>query len=125
MNNKEFIKQLNDVQELMLQEKYKEAIILLESLKEIEKQGDFDYNLTHRLYQLDSNSHSLYNQQVILKVILTISQKTDSITFAELNNLIKDQEDLNIDVSILRREIEILVLRSLLSCKIEENKISF
>lgn len=125
MNNKEFIKQLNDVQELMLQEKYKEAIILLESLKEIEKQGDFDYNLTHRLYQLDSNSHSLYNQQVILKVILTISQKTDSITFAELNNLIKNQENLNIDVSILRREIEILVLRSLLSCKIEENKISF
>jgi len=125
MKSQEFIKKLNDVQELMLQEKYKEAILLLGSLKEIEKQGDFDYNLTHRLYQLDSNSHSLYNQQVILKVILTISQKTDSITFAELNNLIKKQENLDIDISILRREIEILVLRSLLSCKIEENKIYF
>jgi len=125
MSAQEFIKRLNEAQELMLQEKYKEAIILLEELKEKDKKGDFDYNLTHRLYQLDSNSRSLYNQQVILKIILTISQKTSSITLTKLNNLIKEQENLNIDESILRREIEILILRSLTSCKIEGNRINF
>jgi len=125
MSTQEFIKRLNEAQELMLQEKYKEANILLEELKDLEKKGDFDYNLTHKLYQLDSNSRSLYNQQVILNIILTISQKMSSITFTELNNQIKEQEDLTIDESILRREIEILILRSLTSCKIEGNKINF
>jgi hypothetical protein len=37
--------------------------------KAIEKEGEFDYSLTHRLYQLLSNSYSLYNQQIILKVL--------------------------------------------------------
>jgi hypothetical protein len=125
MKSQEFIRRLNDVQELMLKENYKEAIKLINQLKEIEKKGDFDYNLIHKLYQLDSNSHSLYNQQLILKSILTLSKRRESIPLNELNQLLKEKEDLEIDESILKREIEILILRSLISAKIEDEILVF
>ncbi|MFW9951964.1 MAG: hypothetical protein ACFFKA_17740, partial [Candidatus Thorarchaeota archaeon] len=64
MNTEEFSSKLREVQNLMQQEKYDGAIQILETLKEIEKAGDFDYSLTHKLYQLLSNSKSLYNQQI-------------------------------------------------------------
>ncbi|MFX0060511.1 MAG: hypothetical protein ACFE85_07440 [Candidatus Hodarchaeota archaeon] len=125
MKSQEFIKRLNDAQELMLKEKYKEAIAVLDQLKQIEKNGDFDYNLTHKLYQLDSNSHSLYNQQIILKVLLTLSKKKESISLFELSQDLKENEDLDLEKSILRREIEILILRSLITAKIEGDLLLF
>ncbi len=41
MNTQDFVKKLNDAQDLMSKEKYKEAIIILEKLKEIEKKTRF------------------------------------------------------------------------------------
>ena len=43
MDANDFIKDLNDAQELMRNEKYKEALNLLSRLKEADKAGDFDY----------------------------------------------------------------------------------
>jgi len=123
VSSQEFINKLNEVQELMLKEDYKKAIIILDKLKMIDKKGDFNYNLTHRLYQLDSNVHSLYNQQLILKVIFNLSNKKKEIFFDELSGLLKKEESLDIDIATIKREIEILMLRSLLSCKIEEKRI--
>ncbi|MFX1420608.1 MAG: hypothetical protein ACFE9N_17055 [Promethearchaeota archaeon] len=121
MNTKEFINQLNEIQKLMNLEKYKEAIILIEHLKELEKKGNFDYNLTHRLFQLDSNSRSLYNQQLILRVIKDISINYDSISLPELNQILTAEKNLNLKLDILRREIELLILRNLLPFKIEND----
>jgi len=123
MDIQEFIKQLNQVQELMQKENYKEAISLIERLKYIETESDFNYNLTHRLYQLDSNARSLYNQQQILKIINKISNSKDSISFQELNNILQKETDLNLSIDILKREIEILILRNQLFCKIEKDSI--
>ena len=120
-----FIKQLNEVRDLMQQEKYQEAVILIEKLKEFEKKNNYDYNLTHRLYQLDSNAHSLYNQQVILHIINDLSSRYDSISFQELNRVLKEKKELNLSNDILLREIEILILRSLISCKIDGEKLIF
>lgn len=125
MEPKEFIDELNKVQDLLSQEKYSEAIILLENLKGIEKQANFNYNLTHKLYQLDSNALSLYNQQKILSLISRISQPQNSITFAELRKKLKEIENLVLDETILKREIEILILRELISCNIEGDKLIF
>lgn len=125
MDSQEFLKHVNEVQELMKQENYKEAIIIIEKLKEIEKNSTFDYNITHRLYQLDSNSRSLYNQQIILKTINNLSKKREIINFHELNREIKESVKLELSNDILRREIEILILRNLLSCKIEGDKLIF
>ena len=125
MEPKEFIDELNKVQDLLSQEKYSEAISLLENLKEIEKQSNFNYNLTHKLYQLDSNTLSLYNQKKILDIISNLSQKQNAITFAELQKKLKEVDDIALDETILRREIEILILRELILCNIEGDKLIF
>jgi len=123
LDNKEFLNQLNNIRELIAQEKYTDAIVLINNLKEIEKTNDFDYNLTHQLYQLDSNSRSLYNQKIILKYVQKITIDQKSITFHELNQIIKENKALNLSDDILRREIEILILRDRLFCKLDGERI--
>ena len=123
MKKKEFIDKLNQVQDLMKKEKYKDALLLLDKLKTVEKSMDFDYNLTHKLYQLDSNTQSLNNQQIILNNIQKMSKKQRSISFNELYQIIKEKDNLILPIDILRREIELLILRNLLDCKIEGDKI--
>ncbi len=127
MNPKEFIKLLDKTRELMTLEKYAEAMVILENLKELEKNNDYDYNynLVHQLYQLNSNCKSAHHQQIILKVIKKFLITKNSITFEELNKQLRFIENLNISEEILRREVEILILRNLLSCKIEKNKLIF
>lgn len=123
MSEKEYLlKQLNKAKEFMSQERYREAIILLERLKIIEKKGDFDYSLTHELYKLISNSHSLYNQQIIQKYLNKLSKEQDSINFQELFQYLTENEKIDVtDKSILRREVELLILRKQISCKINKN----
>jgi uncharacterized pyridoxamine 5'-phosphate oxidase family protein len=125
MDTNDFVKDLSDAQELMRNERYPEALIILGKLKEADKAGDFDYNLTHKLYQLISNSQSLYNQQRVLSVVKKISHQQKSISFIDLKEMLNKQENVELDEQILRREIEILILRSLLECKIEGNDLVF
>jgi len=125
MEANDFVKELNDAQELMRNERYPEALIILGRLKEADKAGNFDYNLTHKLYQLISNSQSLYNQQRVLSVVKKVSHKQKSISFIDLKELLNKQENVELDELILRREVEILILRSLLECKIEGNDLVF
>lgn len=123
METKEIVKQLNIVRELMKEEKYDDAITLINKLKELDKNNDFDYTFMHQLYQLDSNARSLYNQQIILKQIQEISSNQTSITFNNLNQLLKQKTELNLSNDILRREIEILILRNQLICKLDGENI--
>jgi hypothetical protein len=123
MNSQEFLEQLNKIQALMEQESYKEAIILIKKLKKVENESDFGYDLTHRLYQLDSNSRSLYNQQIILANIIDLSKKHKSISFQELNRFLRTKNELDLTDDILRREIELLILRNQLQGKIEKDTI--
>ena len=122
MDPQEFMNQLNQVRELMIQENYKDTLPILERLKEFEKKSDFDYsyNLIHQLYQLDSNCRSAYNQQIILENLLNISIKKKSISFDELNQILSHKANLNLSEEILRREVELLILRNLLQCEIDE-----
>ena len=125
MNTEEFMEQLNKAQNLISQEKYKEAIVLLEELKEIDKETNLNYNLTHRLYQLYSNCQSLYNQKIILMHINEVSKKSTSLTLQQLTQTLKDEFKINLEEKILVREIELLILRGLLSYRIEDDKIIF
>ena len=125
METQEIVKELNNIRELITQEKFADAIVLIEKLKEKDKKSDFDYTYTHQLYQLDSNARSLYNQQIILKRIKEISLNQNSITFRDLNDMLKSNNELNLSEDILRREIEILILRNQLKCKLEGETINF
>lgn len=120
-----FIKQLNEARELMLQEKYKDAIKILEKLKEIEKNNNYNYDLIHQLYQLDSNCRSVYNQQVILNHIKRLSKDKSSISFRDLNQVIQKAGEISPSEDTLRKEVELLILRNLLTCKIEGNHLLF
>ncbi|MFX1549178.1 MAG: hypothetical protein ACFFB9_02380 [Promethearchaeota archaeon] len=123
MNSQEFMENLEEIQELMENENYKQAINLIEKLKKVEKEGDFGYNLTHRLYQLDSNSRSLYNQQIILKNVRDLSKQYKTFKFEELNDILRAKEEINLTNDILRREIELLILRNQLPWKISKDTI--
>ncbi|MCJ7647703.1 MAG: hypothetical protein MUP85_03730 [Candidatus Lokiarchaeota archaeon] len=121
MKPNEFANRLNEVQELMAKEKYKEALVLLENLKDLDKTSDFDYNLTHKLYQLDSNTRSLYNQQIILERLNSINKDIDMISVAEFNETLKLKDNLLLEEPILRRELEILILRGIISIEFKGN----
>ena len=125
MNPKEFIEKLSDVRDLMTQEKYFDAIQILDKLKKTEKNSGYDYNydVIHQLYQLDSNCRSVYNQQIILSHLKNISDKKKSIFFEDLNQELKDKYNLNLNDQILRREVELLILRNKLYCKIDKDTI--
>ena len=127
MNPQEFEQLLNEARELMTQEKFTEASVILEKLKGIDKisEYDYNYNLIHQLYQLDSNCKSAHHQQIILEIITNIPTTKNSISLNELNELLRDKENLNISEEILRREVELLILRNLLSCRIEKNQLIF
>ncbi|TXT63175.1 MAG: hypothetical protein BAJALOKI3v1_420024 [Promethearchaeota archaeon] len=125
MNTEEFIKLLGKAQDLMGEEKYRESLDILYTLKKIEQQGDFDYSLTHKLYQLISNSESLLNQSSILKELKNISNKHESISFDTLSKLLKEDYNITLETGILRREIELLILRNKIPHRIEKDKLIF
>ena len=125
MKPNEFADRLNEVQELMAKENYNEALVLLENLKKLDKTSDFDYNLTHKLYQLDSNIRSLYNQQIILNRLNSINKEKIMISVAEFNETLKLKDNLFLEEPILRRELEILVLRGIVSIEFKGNMLKF
>jgi len=121
MNPNEFANRLNEVQDLMAKEKYKDALVLLEGLKELDKTSDFNYDLTHKLYQLDSNTRSLYNQQIILERLNSINKEKTLISVSEFNEILKIRDNLLLEEPILIRELEILILRGIISIEFEGN----
>ncbi|MHA1932275.1 MAG: hypothetical protein ACW96X_07020 [Promethearchaeota archaeon] len=127
MDPKEFMKLLNEARELMTQEKYTEAMVILDNLKDLDKssEDDYNYDLVHQLYQLDSNCKSARHQQIILIIINDILITQNSISFDDLNNLLRVKENLNISEEILRREVELLILRNLLNGIIEGDQLTF
>lgn len=127
MNPEVFAKKLADVRELMVQDKYGEALVIIENLKKIEKTSsyDYNYNLIHQLYQLDSNCKSAHNQQIILKLLKKVSQNNKSITLNKLSIMLRTEEDLILSEDILRRELELLILRNQIQCRIDKYSIKF
>jgi hypothetical protein len=125
MNSKEFYNRLMEAENLMIHEKYKQALTLLEELKELEKEGDFEYELIHQLYQLISNATSFSNQQIILKILNSNAFPHDPkfIDIHELDEYLKKETGLDLDISTLKRELELLILRDLTTIHIEGNKI--
>lgn len=127
MEPSEFIEQLSEAQDFIKNEKYKNALNLLYSLREIEREGDFDYNLTHTLYQLISNAESLLNQAAIIEELSKLTQKDDKneIDFNSLHIHFKTATDLTIEPELLKREIELLILRDKIPYRIKGNKLVF
>jgi len=127
MDAKEFTEKLNKVRELMQEENYINALEILDHLKKVEgtSENSLDYNLTHQLYQLDSNCKSAYHQQIILTHLHKISKKKNKISFEEISQELTETSKLTLSETILRREIELLILRNLLKCELKGNLLIF
>lgn len=125
MKEEKFVNELTRAQKLVQDEKYKDAMELLNELRKIESEEDFNYNLTHKLYQLISNTESLSNQKIILQMIQEKSDDDNSIEIEELYNALSNKESLSLDKSTLKREIELLILRGALEGKLEGDYIKF
>ena len=125
MDPREFQDQLKDAHQLMLQEKYEDAIIILEKLKDIEQKSNFEYNLTHQLFQLFSNAHSLYNQQKIKDGMNAMLMKQKTMALTDLNQLLKERIGLDLDDKTFQKELELLILRGLITCSIEGDLVIF
>lgn len=119
MKTKDFVKNLAKAEDLIKEEKYKKSLNLLSELKEIELQGDFDNSLTHKLYQLISNAESLLNQKKITEGLSEISEKHQKMDFESLCDYFRKHRDLDLKPEIIRREIELLILREKIPYTIE------
>jgi hypothetical protein len=119
MNTEQFVKELSSAQSFMAEEEYEKALEVLYNLREIEKKGDFDYSLTHKLYQLISNSESLLNQQKILGTLKKFESQREKIAFDSLSKILKDENNFSLESGIIRREIEMLILRGKVNYKIQ------
>ncbi|MFX1345941.1 MAG: hypothetical protein ACFFAI_12600 [Promethearchaeota archaeon] len=109
----------------MSEEKYSDAMKVLNNLKNIEKNSgiNYRYDLIHQLYQLDSNCKSALHQQIILEQLKKLSIMKKSISFEELNQILNKKSGLNIPDQILRREVELLILRNLLNCELKGDRL--
>jgi hypothetical protein len=125
MNTEHFIEKLSQAEELISQEHYVDALNILYKLKEIELKGDFDNSLTHKLYQLISNSESLLNQKRIINGLSVLAEKHQEIDFDSIKHHFEHNLDYHFESGILRREIELLILRDKIPYKIQANKLVF
>lgn len=125
MKNEDFVKKLSKAQDYMAAEEYKKALSVLYHLRDIEQKGNFDYSLTHKLYQLISNSESLYNQKAVISIIEDLKKEQDKVSLDTLKEIIGERDDIDLNEGILGREIEILILRGVLPAKIQGNELVF
>ena len=125
MKNEDFVKKLSKAQDYMAAEEYKKALSVLYHLRDIEQKGNFDYSLTHKLYQLISNSESLYKQKAVISIIEDLKKEQDKVSLDTLKEIIGERDDIDLNEGILGREIEILILRGVLPAKIQGNELVF
>jgi Rad3-related DNA helicase len=120
MKSEEFVRKLSEAEDLIMNEKYGESLELLSDLKEIELKENFDNNLTHKLYQLISNAESLLNQKRITEGLTKIAQGHKRMDFKSLSEYFSKHMNLNLEPEIVRREIELLILRGKVPYKIKK-----
>ncbi|MFO8019657.1 MAG: hypothetical protein R6U96_13605 [Promethearchaeia archaeon] len=125
MRTKNFAEDLSKAQDYLQEEEFQKALKVLYRLREIEQKGDFDNSLTHKLYQLISNAESMHNQKIIISFLEDLKKEQDKVNLDELQEVVNAREDIHIKEGILGREIELLILRGVLSAKIQGNELIF
>jgi len=120
MKSEEFVRKLSEAEDLIVNEKYGDSLELLSNLKEIELKGNFDNSLTHKLYQLISNAESLLNQKNISDALSKLAQDHERMDFETLSEYFRKHMDLDLKPEIMRREIELLILRGKIPYKIKK-----
>ncbi len=123
VNTNNFKEELSIAEKLIQEEKFEQALNLLEKMKNYDDDV-FDDALAHNFFMLYSNTQSIVRGKNIYKNLLSLSKIKEKASYKEIFEYLKDK-NINLDIDTIKREIELLILKGIVSWKSNNNIIFF
>jgi len=123
VNTNNFKEELSIAEKLIQEEKFEQALNLLEKMKNYDDDV-FDDALAHNFFMLYSNTQSIVRGKNIYKNLLSLSKIKEKASYKEIFEYLKDK-NINLDIDTIKREIELLILKGTVSWKSNNNIIFF
>ncbi len=123
INTNNFKEELSIAEKLIQEEKFEQALNLLEKMKNYDDEF-FDDALAHNFFMLYSNTQSIVRGKNIYQNLLSLSKIKEKASYKEIFEYLKDK-NINLDIDTIKREIELLILKGIVSWKSNNNIIFF
>jgi len=123
VNTNNFKEELSIAEKLIQEEKFEQALNLLEKMKNYDDDV-FDDALAHNFFMLYSNTQSIVRGKNIYQNLLSLSKIKEKASYKEIFEYLKDK-NINLDIDTIKREIELLILKGIVSWKSNNNIIFF
>lgn len=123
VNTNNFKEELSIAEKLIQEEKFEQALNLLENMKSYDDDV-FDDALAHNFFMLYSNTQSIVRGKNIYQNLLSLSKIKEKASYKEIFEYLKDK-NINLDIDTIKREIELLILKGIVSWKSNNNIIFF
>lgn len=118
-----FKEELSIAEKLIQEEKFEQALNLLEKMKNYDDDV-FDDALAHNFFMLYSNTQSIVRGKNIYQNLLSLSKIKEKASYKEIFEYLKNK-NINLDIDTIKREIELLILKGIVSWKSNNNIIFF
>jgi len=118
-----FKKELSMAKALIQKEQFQEALNLLEKMKNYEDDV-FDDSLVHNFFMLYSNVQSTVRGEKIYKNLQSFSRLRKKASYKEIFEYLKEK-NIILDMDIIKKEIEILILSGKAPWKANKDTIFF
>ena len=118
-----FAVELEEAKELIKEKKFEEALLLLERMKGY-NDDIFDDSMVHEFYMLHSNVQSTVRGKIIYDKLLPISESKEKILFQEAYEILGEAL-IGLNEEIIKRELEILILKGIAPWSSNEEYIIF
>jgi hypothetical protein len=106
-----FAVKLEEAKGLIKEKKLEEALLLLERMKGY-NDDIFDDSMVHEFYMLHSNVQSTVRGKLIYEKLLPISESKEKISYQEAFGILGEAL-IGLNEEIIRRELEILILKGI------------
>ncbi len=123
VNTNNFKEELSIAEKLIQEEKFEQALNLLEKMKNYDDDV-FDDALAHNFFMLYSNTQSIVRGKNIYQNLLSLSKIKEKASYKEIFEYLKDK-NINLDIDTIKREIELLILKGIVSWKSNNNIMFF
>lgn len=123
VNTNNFKEELSIAEKLIQEEKFEQALNLLEKMKNYDDDV-FDDALAHNFFMLYFNTQSIVRGKNIYQNLLSLSKIKEKASYKEIFEYLKDK-NINLDIDTIKREIELLILKGIVSWKSNNNIIFF
>lgn len=117
-----FKEELSIAEKLIQEEKYEQALNLLEKMKNYD--DEFNDALAHEFFMLYSNTQSIVRGKNIYKNLLSLSKIKEKASHKEIFEYLS-KKNINLGIDAIKREIEILILKGIVPWKSNNNTIFF